>query len=143
MGPISPGRWQFTQFLYRIGAMSFVNVGVLGAWASAAAVAASTATAAAIDRSIGTPLARLDNYKGYVRGAGGVPQLALLAALAFARHLAAGAPRFAEADRDGLFPARHLLARASRSQRAVLAFVHRPFDLLLRFLAVLRHADRK
>src|SRR5258706_15476460 len=56
------------------------------------------------------------------------------------RHLRAGLPRLGEADGDGLLAALHLLARASALERAALPLVHRPFDLLRGFLAVLaRH----
>jgi len=33
IGPISPARWQFVQFLYRMGATSLVNVGAAADWA--------------------------------------------------------------------------------------------------------------
>src|SRR5258706_15054438 len=57
------------------------------------------------------------------------------------RHLRAGLPRLGEADGDGLLAALHLLARASALERAAFFLVHRPFDFLRGFLAVLpRHA---
>src|SRR6266496_4746235 len=37
IGPISPGRWQFVQFLYRMGATSLLQVATAGACAKAAA----------------------------------------------------------------------------------------------------------
>src|SRR5919198_1902073 len=67
------------------------------------------------------------------------PGLALAAA-AFGGDFSARAARFAQADRDRLLAARDPLARAARAQRAVLAFVHRALDFLLRLPAVLRHA---
>ena len=45
IGATSPGRWQTTQFLYRIGATSLVNVGASAACASEASARNVTATA--------------------------------------------------------------------------------------------------
>src|ERR1041384_2309223 len=55
-----------------------------------------------------------------------------------ARHLAAFAPRLGQSDRDRLFLARHLLARAAALQRSLLPLVHRLLDFLASFLTVLR-----
>src|SRR5947208_11915969 len=63
---------------------------------------------------------------------------ALLRRRLLLRHFRAGAPRLGEADGDGLLAALDLLARASALQRAAFPLVHRLFDLLRRFLAVLR-----
>src|SRR5205823_7539004 len=65
---------------------------------------------------------------------------ALARSAALARHFPAGAARFAETDRDRLLAARDSLARTARTQLAAFALVHRPLHLLLRLLAVLRHA---
>src|SRR5690349_11773407 len=46
------------------------------------------------------------------------------------RHLAAGAPRLGQPDRDRLLAALHLLARAAALQLAALHLVHRLLDLL-------------
>src|SRR5258706_11538264 len=62
-----------------------------------------------------------------------------LPAASFAGDLAALAAGFAQSDGDCLLAAGDLLARPPGFQRAALAFVHRAFDLALRFLAVLRH----
>src|SRR5689334_676754 len=59
-----------------------------------------------------------------------------LAAAALTRHFAAGLSRFAQADRNRLFAARHLLAGTAGLERAPLALVHRPLDLALCLLAV-------
>src|SRR5438309_641903 len=65
---------------------------------------------------------------------------ALARSAALARHFPAGAARFAETDRDRLLAARDSLARTARTQLAAFALAHRPLHLLLRLLAVLRHA---
>src|ERR1700730_3096195 len=65
--------------------------------------------------------------------------LSLAATLACARHLAALAPGLRQTYRNCLFAAGDSLTRPPGAQCAVLALVHRPFDLLLRFLTVLRH----
>src|SRR5690349_6156421 len=54
-------------------------------------------------------------------------------------YLGAGAAGFGQPDRYGLLAARHFLAGPAASERAVLALVHSPLDLLRRFLAVLGH----
>src|SRR5690349_8082484 len=46
------------------------------------------------------------------------------------RHLAAGAPRLGQPDRDRLLAALHLLARAAALQLAALHLVHRLLHLL-------------
>src|SRR5499427_1049724 len=48
------------------------------------------------------------------------------------------APRLGEPDRDRLLAALHFPTRAPAAQRAALALVHRPSDLLLSFLPVFR-----
>src|SRR4051812_14944668 len=62
-----------------------------------------------------------------------------LACAAFARHLASGAARFAQADGDRLFAARHLLAGSAGAQLPTLALMHGALHLALRLLAVFGH----
>src|SRR5262245_38335246 len=69
--------------------------------------------------------------------------LALFAALALARNLASSTPRLAETNRDRLFAAGDLLARAARPERAAFALMHRPLHFALSLLAVFRHVWRK
>jgi signal transduction histidine kinase len=61
------------------------------------------------------------------------------AAASLPRNLGTRRPRFTQPNGDRLFAARHFLARPSRSQRAVLSFVHRAFDFPRCLLSVLRH----
>src|SRR5215475_16006382 len=67
---------------------------------------------------------------------------ALRAALAPRRHLAAGPPRLAQADGDGLLAALDLPTRTTRAQLAALHLVHCALHLLAGFLAVAPAAAR-
>src|SRR5439155_17425693 len=55
------------------------------------------------------------------------------------RNFCPGLPRFRQSDRDGLLPARHLLAGAATLERSLLSLVHRPLNFLSGRLTVLCH----